>query len=73
MFDNHTPHDGDGKYYDDAPDSYVTVYSVDEKEKTVSLQKKLAVKRANVTSNTVYDAESGHILSLIHISEPTRR
>ncbi len=64
MFDNHTPHDGDGKYYDDAPDSYVTVYSVDEKEKTVSLQKKLAVKRANVTSNTVYDAESGHIFGM---------
>lgn len=64
MFDNHTPHDGDGKYYDDAPDSYVTVYAVNEAEKTVSLLKKLPVIRANVTSNTIYDAESGHIFGM---------
>lgn len=64
MFDNHTPHDGDGKYYDDEPDSYVTVYAVNEAEKTVSLLKKLPVIRANVTSNTIYDAESGHIFGM---------
>ena len=64
VFDNHTPHDNDGKYYDDAEGSYVTVYAVNEKEKTVSLLKKLQMIRASVTSNTIYDAESGHIFGM---------
>ena len=50
MFDNHRNPEAD--YYDHEKGSFVTVYAVNEKEKTVSLLKKLPVVKANVTSNT---------------------
>ena len=62
MFDNHRNPEAD--YYDHKKGSFVTVYAVNEKEKTVSLLKKLKVVKANVTSNTVYDADSGHIFGM---------
>lgn len=62
MFDNHRNPEAD--YYDHEKGSFVTVYAVNEKEKTVSLLKKLKVVKANVTSNTVYDADSGHIFGM---------
>ena len=62
MFDNHRNPEAD--YYDHEKGSFVTVYAVNEKEKTVSLLKKLKVVKANVTSNTIYDADSGHIFGM---------
>ena len=62
MFDNHRNPEAD--YYDHEKGSFVTVYAVNEKEKTVSLLKKLPVVKANVTSNTTYDADSGHIFGM---------
>ena len=62
MFDNHRNPEAD--YYDHEKGSFVTVYAVNEKEKTVSLLKKLPVVKANVTSNTIYDADSGHIFGM---------
>ena len=50
MFDNHRNPEAD--YYDHEKGSFVTVYAVNEKEKTVSLLKKLPVVKANVTSIT---------------------
>ena len=62
MFDNHRNPEAD--YYDHEKGSFVTVYAVNEKEKTVSLLKKLPVVKANVTSNTIYNADSGHIFGM---------
>ena len=62
MFDNHRNPEAD--YYDHEKGSFVTVYAVNEKEKTVSLLKKLPVVKANVTSNTIYDTDSGHIFGM---------
>ena len=62
MFDNHRNPEAD--YYDHEKGSFVTVYAVNEKEKTVSLLKKLPDVKANVTSNTIYDADSGHIFGM---------
>lgn len=64
LFDNHTPHSGSKKYYEKSDDSHLTVYAVNEKEGTVSLLKQIPVKWSSVTSNTVYDAESGHIFGM---------
>lgn len=64
LFDNHTPHSGSKKYYEESENSYLTVYAVNETEGTVSLLKQIPVKWSGVTSNTIYDAESGHIFGM---------
>lgn len=64
LFDNHTQHQSKVSFFEKSDCSYVTVYAVNEKEKTVSLLKKIPVKLSKVTSNTVYDAGSGHIFGM---------
>ena len=40
------------------------MYSVNEEAGTVALTKEIPVIRSNITSNTIYDEKSGHILAM---------
>lgn len=64
MFDNHVKSSRNVKSYDGLKDSYLKMYTVNEKERTVTLEKEFPVQRAKITSNTIYDAESGHIFGM---------
>ena len=59
MFDNHV--DGSRKIesYDGQKLSYLKVYTVNESEGTVDLEKEFSVERSKITSNAVYDSQSG--------------
>ena len=66
MFDNHS--DFFPKkikdVYDDPGESYILIYSVNEKEGTVSQIKKLPMVYSHITSNAFYDADSNHIFGM---------
>ena len=64
VFDNHVHNVSKVKFYEESEYSYATVYSVNEKEKTVSLLKQIPVIQAKITSNTIYDADSNHIFAM---------
>lgn len=64
VFDNHWHHDHKVKQYDGRPDSYATVYSVDEKNMTVKQIKNLPIKKSRITSNVVYDKDSNHLFAM---------
>lgn len=64
LFDNHYTASRKVDYFDGLEESHVMVYSVDEKAKTVKQIKKLAVIYSKITSNTIYDEESGHIFGM---------
>lgn len=66
MFDNHAVklRKKAMEYYDGKKESYLLVYSVNEKEKTVQQIKKLPVLWSNITSSTIYDEESNHIFGM---------
>lgn len=51
-------------YYERTGNSYVIVYSVDEKAGTVRQIKNLPVAFSKITSNTIYDEESNHIFGM---------
>lgn len=64
MFDNHVKSSRNVESYDKRKDSYLKIYTVNEEEKTVTLEKEFAVQRSKITSNTVYDEESGHLFGM---------
>ena len=66
MFDNHASFFKNRikDIYDNPNESYVLVYSVNEKDKTVKQIKKIPVAYSQITSNTCYDETSGHIFGM---------
>ena len=66
MFDNHTSYFKKRikPYYDNPKESYVLIYSVNEKERTVKQIKKLPMVYSRITSNAFYDAASSHIFGM---------
>ncbi len=64
MFDNHVKSSRKVESYDKRKDSYLKIYTVNEAQKTVSLEKEFAVQRSKITSNAVYDGESGHLFGM---------
>ena len=66
MFDNHYlwNHKSELPSYEATGNSYILVYSVDEKNGTVKQLKSIPTAFSNITSNAVYDEESNHIFSM---------
>ena len=66
MFDNHyVSHREDTvTYSDNSGESYLLVYSIDEKNKTVKQIKKIPMVISWVTSAAIYDEESGHFFGM---------
>lgn len=66
MFDNHyVSHREDTvTYSDNSGESYLLVYSINEKEGTVRQIKKIPTVISWVTSSAIYDAESGHFFGM---------
>lgn len=66
MFDNHyVSHREDTvTYSDNSGESYLLVYSINEKEGTVRQIKKIPTVISWVTSSAIYDEESGHFFGM---------
>ena len=75
MFDNHVKNSRKVESYDKRKDSYLKIYTVDEAKKTVSLEKEFTVQRSKITSNAVYDSESGHVFGMCGwlLKDPQKR
>ncbi len=74
LFDNHTHNYRKLDFYDNLKDSYVKIFSVNEKERTVSLTKEIPVIRSTITSIAIYDEKSGHIFAMCgHIHNKTAK
>ena len=64
VFDNHYQGQRKIKTFTDTGMSYATVYSINEKAKTVRVIRQLEVLFSDICSNTVYDGKSGHLFSM---------
>ena len=67
LFDNHfvKVRKADlSSYYDNTKESYLVVYSVNEKEGTVQQIKKIPTVWSRITSSTIYDEASNHIFGM---------
>lgn len=64
VFDNHRINRRRIKGIKEGDESYITIYAVNEAEKTVALQKQFAVPISLVRSNAVYDEESNRIFAM---------
>ncbi len=64
IYDNHTQARRKVDFYDGKPDSYVRIYTLNEKENTVSLFKSYPLQRSSIRSNAVYEAEAGRIMAM---------
>lgn len=75
MFDNHTDGSRKTDSYDNREGSFLKFYAVNEKEKTVELEKEFQVERSKITSNTVYDPQSGHVFGMCGwlLEDPEKR
>lgn len=63
LYDNHWQTKRKVDFFDGKEQSYVTVYTVNEKENTVRQEKLFPGVRSIITSNCTYDADSNHIFS----------
>ncbi|MFQ9515126.1 MAG: aryl-sulfate sulfotransferase [Eubacterium sp.] len=64
IYDNHTQARRPVSYYDDSKKSFVRIYTINEKKRTVSLLKEFPLKRSNIRSNAVFEADSGKIMAM---------
>lgn len=64
VYDNHTSKRTPVDYYDNEENSFVLIYSIDEKEKTVRLFKSYESELSNIRSNAVYEHDKGRVLSM---------
>ena len=64
MFDNHWDDDAPIDSISDRPDSYVKFYSIDEKNKTISLLHEYASAKSRITSNWQADFNKKRVFSM---------
>lgn len=64
MFDNHWNTARKSKFFDNLEDSYTLIYAVDEKNFTVSQEKIFTGIKSKITSNSIYDKESGRVFGM---------
>lgn len=66
MFDNHSVkvRSSNITYYDRTKESYLVVYSVNEKNGTVQQIKKIPTVWSTITSSTIYDEDSNHLFGM---------
>ncbi len=63
LFDNHWQNKRKVNFFDGRDQSYVSVYTIDEKKMTVKQEKLFAGMRSIITSNCAYDGEEGRMFS----------
>ena len=63
LYDNHWQTKREVDFFDGKEQSYVMVYTVDEKKMTVRQEKLFPGVRSIITSNCAYDRESNHMFS----------
>ena len=68
IFDNHYQKQREVRTFTDTGMSYATVYSVNEKSKTVRVIKQLEVIHSDICSSTKYDGKSGHLFAMSGIT-----
>lgn len=64
IYDNHTQARRPVDYYDNSKDSYVRIYTINEKEKTVRLLKSFPLKRSSIRSNAVFEDKHKKIMAM---------
>ncbi len=64
VYDNHYPKRRKVKKYDKDPLSYVAIYDVNEKEKTVKLHKRFASPKVKIRANGIYIPDKGRLYNM---------
>lgn len=64
IFDNHWAKRRKAKSFDGDPLSYVSIYTVNEKEGTVELYKRFGCPKTRIRANGIYCKKEGHIYSM---------
>lgn len=64
LFDNHRTNRRPSDDFDEAEESFVTIYGVDEKEKTVCRVKEYPVPKSLIRSNAQYDYRTNRVLAM---------
>lgn len=64
IYDNHRGRRRPVDYYDGADSSYVKIYTVNEKERTVSLLKSFPCKQSTIRSNAVLELAAGRLMTM---------
>ncbi len=73
IYDNHTQKRRPVAWYDQADKSYVYIYTINEKEKTVELWKSFPIIHSNIRSNAVFEAKAQRVMAMSgKIKEGTR-
>ncbi|MDF2586250.1 MAG: Arylsulfotransferase [Anaerocolumna sp.] len=61
MFDNHWHKTRKVDYFDDNPDSFVTIYTINEKDMTVTQPHIYAGVKSKITSNSIIEYDAGRV------------
>lgn len=64
IYDNHVQKRRNVSYFDHDKNSYVRIYTINEKKKTVRLLKSYALKKSSIRSNAVFEREAGKIMAM---------
>lgn len=64
IYDNHTQARRHVDFYDNQKNSFVRIYTINEKRKTVSLLKSYPCKRSHIRSNAVFEAKAGSVMAM---------
>lgn len=71
IFDNHWHMRRPVAYYDEDPLSYVRIYTINERERTVSLFRKYPCVKSKIRSNGILDMEKNRVFSMCgYLAEP---
>lgn len=64
IYDNHTQARRPVDFYDNKKKSFVKIYTIDKKLKTVKMLKSYPCKRSHIRSNCVFEAEAGRVMAM---------
>ncbi|MFQ9516085.1 MAG: aryl-sulfate sulfotransferase [Eubacterium sp.] len=64
IYDNHRDKRRPVDYFDGERSSYVRIYTINEKEKTVSLHKSFPCKKSIIRSNAIFDVKSRRLMAM---------
>lgn len=64
IFDNHVDKRNHVEFFDDREESFVRIYSVNEKNKTIKMFKSFECENSNIRSNAIYEPEKNRVLAM---------
>lgn len=70
IFDNHWHKRRSVEFFDNAPDSFVNIYTINEKEKTVALFKQYRCPKSKIRSNGILEYEQKRVFAMEGNLEP---